>query len=91
VALVLPYEQLRDSLKGTELLIGTVTNFDFNHGVMPEGNVYRATMCKGHEYEYEQEVRIVKHVPSIWSGDKVPPGVPHRRPAESYDGSVGAR
>jgi hypothetical protein len=76
VALVLPYERLRDSLKGTDLLVGTVTYFDFNRGVVSEGNVFRATMCKGHEYEHENEVRIVKHVPSIWSGDKVPPGVP---------------
>lgn len=76
VALVLPYKRLRDSLKGTDLRVGMITYFDFNRGVIPEGNVFRSTMCKGHEYEHEHEVRIVKHVPSIWSGDKVPPGVP---------------
>ena len=71
-----PYERLRDSVRGADLLIETVTYFDFNRGVVPEGNVYAATMRKGHDYEHEHEVRIVKHVPTIWSGDKVPPGVP---------------
>jgi hypothetical protein len=76
VALVLPYDRLRDSVKGSDLYIGKVTYFDFNTLVVPPGNVYRATMFKSHEYDYEKEIRIVKHVHTIWSGDKVPPGVP---------------
>jgi hypothetical protein len=76
VALVLPYERLRDSLKGSSCLIGKVTYFDFNTLVVPPGNVYRGTMHKSYEYDYEKEIRVIEHVPSIWSGDKVPPGVP---------------
>lgn len=77
VALVLPYERLRDSLpRGSGLYIGKVTYFDFNSLVVPPGNVYSPTMNKSEQFEYENEIRIVEHVPSIWSGDKVPPGIP---------------
>jgi hypothetical protein len=77
VALVLPYERLRDSLpKGSGLYIGRVTYFDFNSRVVPPGNVYGATMSKSEQFDYEREIRIVEHVSTIWSHDNVPEGVP---------------
>jgi hypothetical protein len=66
VALVLPYERLRDSLNQPDLYIGTVTYFDFNKGVVPVGNAFRPMMWKSHEYTYEDEVRIVKLDLALW-------------------------
>jgi hypothetical protein len=75
VALVLPYERLRDSLDRPDLYIGTVTYFDFNRGLVPADNVYRPTMYKGREFEYEKEVRIVKHDHTLWETGDPPTGL----------------
>lgn len=69
VALALPYERLRDSLDGDRLYVGTVTYFDFNRGVLPPDNVFRPIMFKGHEYIYEDEVRIATFDPTLWEDD----------------------
>ena len=80
VALVLPYERLRDSLSQPELYIGAVAYFDFNKSVVPADNVFRPTMFKSHEYDYEREVRIVKHDHTLWVGGGASPTEMQPRP-----------
>jgi hypothetical protein len=78
IALVLPYERLRDSLPKDDRLIriGEVKYFDYNVLVVRQGNVFRAPMLKSTQFSYEKEVRILEFVSTIWSGDKVPEGIP---------------
>ena len=60
VALVLPYERLRDSLSGESVFIGNVTYFDYGKSVIPYGNVLLPLMFKRHEFSYEKEVRVIQ-------------------------------
>ncbi len=60
VALVLPYERLRDSLNDPDLCIGQVMYFDYEKELVRSGNTLFPMMCKRREFQYEQEVRIIK-------------------------------
>jgi hypothetical protein len=71
VALVLPYDRLRDSLNDSRLYIGRVTYFDYDTQVLAFGNVYRPLMFKRHEFSHEKEIRIAKMLHEYWD-----PGVP---------------
>src|ERR1035441_2743983 len=59
VAVVLPYNRLRDSLTEANTYIGAVNYIRFNVEVINSGDSYSLAMHKRKEFEYEQEARIV--------------------------------
>jgi hypothetical protein len=87
VALVLPYHRLRDSLNGENLYIGTVNYFDFERFFVGSSNALWPLISKRHEFEHENEVRIVKIDSSLLIGDANTPGpatIPVDRPLVSF-------
>ncbi len=60
VAIMLPYQRLRDSLDDASLFIGMINYFDYERDLAPGSNLYGPIMSKRHEFDFEKEVRIAR-------------------------------
>jgi hypothetical protein len=59
VAIVLPYQRLRDSLSDPFLFIGMINYFDYERSLVSATNAFFPVMSKRQEFDFENEVRIV--------------------------------
>ncbi len=69
VAIVLPYQRLRDSLDDPSLFIGMINYFDYERDLAPGKNMFGPIMSKRHEFDFEKEVRIVRVMHELYNSN----------------------